>query len=163
MRLFMGYVVDIKKPVNEYDLSPLENLIVSIRFRWSQTDFVKREEMKKEERLYKARVESEEALKLAIFRCVDEEIVNNKEMGKRGWEAHTVVVSIDRSQKKLLANVLLHKEFLIYHKEIIDCDPDLVLCYGNSIPILLKLTKKVLGETYNEKSSDGSPERSVIA
>lgn len=146
MKLYSHDIVDINEPVELRSLSPIQKIITSIRFQFSESRFsvkAKRKQMK-ELSLKQQRIE---ALKDSImFR-----IYNDLLQEKNDVKIKSIRLFVDRSFNDIIDVVLTSSDFTSFNMEVVEEDKDMLIVYPQ-IPIMLKISSKTVeGDKYVTK------------
>lgn len=158
MRVKMREVVNIDKPVDISKLSPLQKILVSIRYSWRNTNYYRNRRERELSLKYRMKADREEALKNELLTYIYSELMENRFFKQRAEKQResdrvrpvevrkcsSIVLAVDRSYEEDLRRVLKHKEFISFSITYLDCNPDMLKSF-NKIPILLEVRYKVLG------------------
>ena len=142
MRVKIGEVVDVKKDFTMRNLSIPQKISVILGALVADSKILGRNKKLREEAVIRKRGEQIDSLKDHILASIQYHLKDNNTLKHENKVAIAVILAIDREYSKILPIVLESKEFGMVNVEYVALDNDLTVCFENSVPILLRISRK---------------------
>ena len=144
IRVKVRSIVDTDKQVNLNELKPIDKVIAGFVSQWHQTKFYKKMIKRESEQEFAKITKMDEQLSETILAFTHAELNKNTSLAQHDTKCTEIVLAIDAKYKESLGRIMKRKDFISYNLELIEENSDMRKAF-NSMPIPLKITKKVVG------------------
>lgn len=148
IRVKVRSIVDTEKQINLKELKPADKIIAGFISQWHQTKFYRNMKKRESEQEFARITKMDEQTKETILAFIYAELNRNSSLAKYDEHCTEIIIKVDAKYKESLERIITHKDFISYNLQLMEENSDMRKAFSN-MPILLKISKKVVGGNNN--------------
>lgn len=117
-----------------------EYISVGIRYLFGKLGSVEEREKRRQAEIHRKKMQELEDVKGAVLEAIYSNLVTKDNL--------EITLAVNREFKSQLEEVLNHSDFSPFNIEILEEDKDVLACFS-ALPIMIRVTKRVLGGASN--------------
>ena len=142
MRVFMGEVIDVNEDLTTKHLTLQQKVAVLWQTWVADSKILGNRKKAEADRLLRERSERVDRLRDGLLASIEYHLTLNKTLEDFNEEARIVQLALERKNLDILPEVLASHEFNSYEVEEVVLDRDLVVSFGEAVPIIIAFSQK---------------------